>query len=86
MEVDSCADCLQLPEGEVRSQNVGVKVGREQEDYRTLKIATHNINGIKGSSIKIELLLEWASKEKIDMIGINETNTTEIQSRHRLKN
>ena len=51
------------------------------EDYRTLKIATHNINGIKGSFSKLELLLDWAKKEKIDIIGINETNTTERQNK-----
>jgi exonuclease III/ribonuclease HI len=50
------------------------------EDYRTLKIATHNINGIKGNMDKLEMLLEWASKESIDLIGINETNTTERQN------
>jgi exonuclease III len=46
------------------------------EDYRTLKIATHNVNGLKGNSAKLELLLEWANREKVDMIGINETNIT----------
>ena len=49
------------------------------EDYRTLKIATHNINGVKGNIVKLEMLMDWASREKIDLIGINETNITERQ-------
>ena len=52
----------------VCSQEVGrsltgvIKKGKSKciltEDYQTLKIATHNINGIKESFTKLELLLE----------------------------
>ena len=86
MELDYGVDSLQITDEEVNKQIEGEKGDENQEDFRTLKIATHNINGIKGNSVKLELLLEWAKKEKIDLLGINETNTTEIQNRHRLKN
>ena len=82
MEIDSEVDCLQ-EEGDEVFSNKGKNKNRQKliEDYRTLKIATHNINGIKGSFSKLELLLNWAKKEKIDIIGINETNTTERQNK-----
>ena len=65
-----------------------VEIGENREsiveDYQTLNIAIHNINGIKGNVTKLELLLEWASQEKIDIIGVNETNTTEKQSKYNI--
>ena len=36
----------------------------ENTNYRTLNIATHNINGIKGKITKLELLAEWAQERK----------------------
>ena len=62
------------------------KKGVVVEDYQILKVALHNINGIKGNFTKLELLLDWAYKENIDMIGINETNTTGRQNNFNLKN
>lgn len=59
--------------------------GVEDAKYRTLSIATHNINGIKGKTSKLELLAEWASKERIDIIGINESNISERQGKFMLK-
>ena len=50
-----------------------------------LKIATHNINGIKGSFTKLELLLEWAVCKNLDIIRINETNTMERQNKFNMK-
>jgi len=84
---NSGADCSQKRgEGEIsscteenRSRQVNI------EDYRTLKIATHNINGIKGSFSKLDLILEWAKKESIDIVGINESNTTERQNKFNTK-
>ena len=79
----------------VCSQEVGrsltgvIKKGKSKcnltEDYRTLKIATHNINGIKGSFTKLELLLEWAICKNLDIIGINETNIMERQNKFNMK-
>ena len=82
MEIDSKTGCLQ-EEGDELFSNKEKNRNRQKliEDYRTLKIAMHNINGIKGSFSKLELLLDWAKKEKIDIIGINETNTTERQNK-----
>ena len=36
----------------------------ENTNYRTLNIATHNINGIKGKITKLELLAEWVQEKK----------------------
>ena len=79
----------------VCSQEVGrsltgvIKKGKSEciltEDYRTLKIATHNINRIKGSFTKLELLLEWAVCKNLDIIRINETNTMERQNKFNMK-
>ena len=57
----------------------------ENTNYRILNIATHNINRIKGSFSKLDLILEWAKKESIDIVGINESNTTERQNKFNTK-
>ena len=58
----------------------------ENTNYRTLNIATHNINGIKGKITKLELLAKWGKKEKIDIIGINKSNISERIGKFTLKN
>ena len=45
----------------------------------------HNINGIKGSFTKLELLLEQVVCKNLDIIGINETNTMERQNKFNMK-
>ena len=45
----------------------------------------YNINRIKGNSTKLELLVEQASRERVDIIGINETNIKEQQGKFMLK-
>ena len=84
MITDSGANCLQIVEEEMREVEVGENRESIVEDYRILNIATHNINGIKGNATKLELLLEQASQEKIDIIGVNETNITEKQSKYNM--
>jgi len=81
MITDSGVGCLNIEINGVKESKGGDIRDNIIEDYRILKIATHNINVIKGNSIKLEVLLEWAKQEKIDIIGINETNTTERQNR-----
>ena len=81
MEIDSRANCL-FTKNSSKKEKKGVVV----EDYQTLKVALHNINGIKGNFTKLKLLLDWAYKENIDIIGINETNTTGRQNNFNLKN
>ena len=58
MITDSRADCLQIVEEEMREVEVGENSESIVKDYRTLNIATHNINRIKGNATKLELLLE----------------------------
>ena len=37
----------------------------------------HNINGLKGDSLKLERLVEYCKKEHFNLIGIVETNINE---------
>src|SRR6185436_9868849 len=39
-----------------------------------LNIACHNINGMKSNKHKIELVYEWVIDNKIDILGLAETN------------
>ena len=80
MVIDSGANCLFT-----KNSSKKEKKGVVAEDYQTLKVALHNINRIKGNFTKLELLLDWAYKENIDMIGINKTNTTGRQNNFYLK-
>src|SRR5439155_17388028 len=81
IEIDSGTNYLFM-ENSLKKEKKGVVA----EDYQTLKVALYNINRIKGNFTKLELLLDWAYKENIDMIGINETNTTGRQNNFNLKN
>lgn len=53
MRIDSGADCL-LIENSLEKESKEVVV----ESLQILKIALHNINGIKGNFNKLELLLD----------------------------
>ena len=50
-------------------------------NFRTLKIATHNINRLKANSYKLDILIDYAIEKNIDIIGINETNILEQQGK-----
>src|ERR1043165_4884896 len=39
-----------------------------------LNLATHNINGLKTNSQKIEALYEWMINNELDIVGLAETN------------
>ena len=48
-----------------------------KEGKKEIKIACHNINGLKTKGWKLENLLGWAEEEEITILGIMETNLTE---------
>ena len=50
---------------------------KEIEDLNILNIGFHNINGIKSNKTKLEALVDFAEEEKIDILGICETNIVE---------
>ena len=58
MAIDSGADCLQIERKVEKEIKIGESQGIIVEDYRILNIAIHNINGIKGNAIKVEILLK----------------------------
>src|SRR6185295_15918338 len=45
-----------------------------KEGKKEIKIACHNINGLKTKGWKLENLLGWANEEEITILGITETN------------
>ena len=68
---------------QIREQGEEVEEGEAVRsiNFQTLKVATHNINGIKGNTTKLELLAKWAKEERIDILGINESNIDERQGK-----
>ena len=54
---------------------------RSQENNFCIKIACHNINGIKQNKQKIDLLQDWIKEEDIGICGIVETNITSKEGR-----
>ena len=50
-------------------------------DFSTLKLGTHNINGLKVNSHKLDMFLDQMREENIDIIGISETNISERQGK-----
>ena len=55
--------------------NNKIKRGRIYENQRMeLRLATHNINGLKANGQKIEQLQDWIVDNKINILGLAETN------------
>src|ERR1043165_9495568 len=52
-----------------------------KEGKKEIKIACHNINGLKTKGWKLGNLLSWADEEEITILGITETNLTEREGR-----
>jgi len=52
-----------------------------KERRKEIKIACHNINGLKTKGWKLENLLDWAEEEEIAILGITETNIVEKERR-----
>ena len=59
-----------------------VDSGKRKEEFEELLIACHNINGIKTKKSKLDNLLEWKKLEKIDILGIVESNISEKEGRY----
>lgn len=51
-----------------------------------LSVASHNINGLKMNSQKIESLYEWMLDNKIDVMGLAETNISAKEGFFLVKN
>jgi len=52
-----------------------------KEEKKEIRIACHNINGLKTKGWKLESLLGWAEEEEITILGIMETNLTENEGK-----
>jgi exonuclease III len=55
------------------------------KDIKTIKLGTHNINELKVNSHKLDVILDWALENDIDILGINETNIAEQQEKFMIK-
>ena len=47
------------------------------EVRKSIKVATHNINSLKGNRHKLEILIDKLREEDYDIVGVIETNITE---------
>jgi hypothetical protein len=52
-----------------------------KEGKKDIRVACHNINGLKTRGWKLENLLGWAEGEKITILGITETNIAEKEEK-----
>ena len=66
-----------------RQTHVNKKVEIRKEEIR---IACHNVNGLKTRGWKLENLLGWTEKEEIAILGITETNIAERERKCLLYN
>ncbi|CAG8673321.1 19483_t:CDS:1, partial [Gigaspora margarita] len=64
---------------ELRGKTRDSSLDNRKEGF--LRIATHNINRLKMHKHKIEILANWASVEKVNIIGISETNISKQKAR-----
>jgi len=46
----------------------------DRREWDTLKILTHNINGIKNDKLKLFNMVNWARKKDIKILGISNIN------------
>ena len=56
-----------------------------EENNGVLKIAVHNINGLKSRSYRLDLVLVWAAQEGFDLVGLTETNIQECTGKFLMK-
>ena len=61
----------------VQKINYAKEITTVIEVRKSIKIAAHNINSLKGNRHKLEILADKFEKEDYDMIGILETNIFE---------
>src|SRR6185436_12315269 len=60
---------------EIRNTQYRTHIGRIYKNEKIeLKLATHNINGLKANSQKLESLYEWMIDNELDIVGLSETN------------
>src|SRR6185295_8146306 len=64
--------------GKIESMETGERLKRKYEEKgKEIRIACHNINGLKTRGWKLENLLGWAKEEEITILRITETNIAE---------
>src|SRR5260363_222435 len=50
-----------------------------------INMATHNINGLKTHGYRLDILIQWAKENNLNLISISETNIQEIEGNYLLK-
>ena len=56
-------------------------VQKKVSGVKNIGCGFHNINGLKTQGHRLEFLSSWAAKERIDLIGIAETNLKEREAK-----
>jgi len=67
---------IESAEAEQNQLRKNWKKGRKE-----IKIACHNVNGLKTKGWKLGNLLDWAEEEEIAILGVTETNLTEREAK-----
>ena len=67
-------------------ENTKTRQNQWKERRKELKIACHNINGLKTREWKLANLLGWTKEEEISILGLTEMNITEKEGRLLLYN
>ena len=70
----------------IEAKQISLKERWRKEGGKDIKIACHNINGLKTKGWKLENLLGWAEKEEIVILGITESNLTERKGNFLMNN
>ena len=61
------------------------KYDKSSNYITSIKVACHNINGIKNNRIKLKTLVEWSKKENVKVLGLVETNSNSKELRFSLE-
>ena len=57
------------------------KSSEKEEYFRLIRLGVHNINSIKGNSYKIQEFLDYCNGQKLNVVGITETNIKEKEAK-----
>ena len=67
--------------GNLEMNQMDLKERWRKKGGKEIKVACHNINGLKTKGWKLENLLSWAEEEEIAILGITESNLTEREGK-----
>ena len=82
LNLNQNSDEQEKGKADIRTKDVQKDNIRNRSSQKSsIKIGTHNINGIKGDRLKVEQLAELGKEENFNIIGILETNIGEQEGK-----